>query len=247
MRLDCILTACNENPLYQDFIPIFVRTWKKLYPQVDVRIVYIAESIPERFLPYAEHLILFKPIPGVSTSFTSQYIRLLYPAVMNYNNGIMITDIDMLPMNRTYYTKNIEGLEDDKFISLRGGRGKEIYICYNTALSSTWASIFEIKTLEDIIKRLTSVCSSIRYTGTHGGIGWSTDQVQLYNAIMRWKEKSSNFIALTDCKTGFKRLERLGYSSNLDESIRSGQYSDHHCPRPYSLNMELNECVYNAL
>ena len=37
-----------------------------------------------------------------------------------YNNkAILITDIDMIPMNSTYYTKNIENINNDKFIYYR--------------------------------------------------------------------------------------------------------------------------------
>ena len=41
MKLDCILTAVNENPLYIEFIPIFVKTWNKLYPDIDVKIIHL--------------------------------------------------------------------------------------------------------------------------------------------------------------------------------------------------------------
>ena len=46
MKLDCILTACNENPLYMEFIPYFIKVWKKLYPNVDVKIIFISNKIP---------------------------------------------------------------------------------------------------------------------------------------------------------------------------------------------------------
>ena len=59
MKLDCVLTATNENDRYIHFIPIFIDTWKKLYPDVDVKIVLIAESIPEQFLYYSNNIILF--------------------------------------------------------------------------------------------------------------------------------------------------------------------------------------------
>jgi len=39
MKLDCVLTAVNENPLYLEFIPIFIKTWNKLYPGIDVKIL----------------------------------------------------------------------------------------------------------------------------------------------------------------------------------------------------------------
>ena len=53
----------------------------------------------------------------------------------------MITDMDMLPMNRTYYTENIKSFDNSKFIYFRGNvciSHKEIAICYNVASPKTW-------------------------------------------------------------------------------------------------------------
>ena len=36
MYLDCVLTASDLNPLYLDFIPIFIKSWKILLPKVDI-------------------------------------------------------------------------------------------------------------------------------------------------------------------------------------------------------------------
>ena len=118
MKLDCVLTACNDNPLYKDFIPIFIKVWNILYPNVDVKIIFINETIPDELIQYKNNIILFNPIPNMSTAFISQYIRLLYPAILNYENGIMITDMDILPMNEVYYTKNIETIDNSKFVYL---------------------------------------------------------------------------------------------------------------------------------
>ena len=74
MKLDCVLTAVNKNKLYIDFIPLFVKTWNKLYPGVDVKIILIANRIPIRFKNYKDNIILFEPIKNVSTSFTSQLL-----------------------------------------------------------------------------------------------------------------------------------------------------------------------------
>ena len=52
MILDCVLTAVNENKMYLDLCPIFIKTWNKLYPDVDVKIVLIAKSIPTDLLLY---------------------------------------------------------------------------------------------------------------------------------------------------------------------------------------------------
>jgi len=134
MILDCVLTSVNENELYIGFVPIFIKTWNKLYPNVDVKIILIAKQIPESLLSYKSNIILFEPIENVLTSFISQFIRLLYPCILNYENGIMITDIDMLPMNSTYYTKNIEEYDNNKFIYYRDKiclKSKQLAMCYN--------------------------------------------------------------------------------------------------------------------
>jgi len=83
MKLDCILTAVNKNKLYIDFIPFFIKCWSKLYPSVDVKIVLIAEYIPKDLLSFKDNIILFVPEKNISTCFISQYIRLLYPAILS--------------------------------------------------------------------------------------------------------------------------------------------------------------------
>ena len=157
MKLDCILTATNDNPLYQDFIPLFIKSWSKLYPNIDVKVILISDIIPDQLKQYINNIILFKPIDGISPAFVSQYIRLLYPCILDYKNGIMITDIDMIPLNNTYYTKNIEKYDNSKFIYLRNVLldEKQIAMCYNVATNNVWSSIFNINSIEDIVFKLT--------------------------------------------------------------------------------------------
>ena len=73
MKLDCVLTAVNENKLYLDMLPYFIKFWNKLYPTIDIKIVLIADKIPLEYQTYQKNIILFKPINNVSTNFTSQY------------------------------------------------------------------------------------------------------------------------------------------------------------------------------
>ena len=241
MKLDCVLTSTNNNPLYLDFIPIFIKTWNKLYPNVDVKIILIAEKIEERFLKYSKNIILFKPIVNISTAFISQYIRLLYPAILNYKNGILITDMDMLPMNRTYYSKNIEEFTDDKFIYMRDVLldTKEIAMCYNVAINIVWSDIFKIKNINDINNRLNQIFSNINYIDGHGKSGWNTDQLDLYTYVKNWNLKTNNLIILKDIDTKFHRLDRIHCFSIKNEitikNIKSGLYSDYHCDRPFTL------------
>jgi hypothetical protein len=253
MKLDCVLTAVNENPLYLEFVPIFVMAWKKLYPSVDVKIVLVADRIPQHLQALSQHFILFKPLPGVSTGFISQYVRLLYPALLGYQNGIMITDMDMIPMNRKYYTSSVAGIPGDRFVSLRDvllHTHQEIAMCYCIAHNKIWGKVFQIYSLSDVVARLFQVSRGIQYENKHGGSGWTTDQRDLYDQVMIWHNKTQRFVCLTDQQTGFRRLDRGEFEKidrNLTSQIKSGVYTDYHCWRPYSKYQGLNNQIYSLL
>src|SRR5210317_74694 len=252
MKLDCVLTAVNENTLYLDFIPFFVDTWNKLYPDVDVKVVLIMSEIPSNLEKYKNNIILFKPIPSINTSFISQYIRMLYPCILNYKNGVMITDIDIIPMNKVYYTHPIEPIDSNKFIYFRGNvcmNFKQIAMCYNVATPETWRHIFKIHNINDIQNRLKNVYSTSNYVIYKSG--WFTDQLDLYKHVMQWNNTTQNLICLYDKDTGFNRLDRgTKFDINsevIKETIKSGQYTDYHCLRPFNDYKDINNKIYELL
>ena len=253
MLLDTVLTAVNDNPLYIGFIPYFIKMWKLLYPKVDVKIIVVAERIPENLEEYNSHLILFKPIQGVSTAFTSQYIRLLYPCLLKCKGGVLITDMDIVPMNRTYFTDYISDVEDEKFVYYRENVCREfnqIAMCYNIAVPHTWGDIFDIHTVDDITQRIIHVHSKITYDEKHGGNGWCTDQIDLLEYVQQWHQKTNHFVTLKESNTKFERLDRgrlPNDPSTLFNMIQSGVLCDYHCLRPYDKYKIQNEMIYEAL
>ena len=253
MKLDCVLTAVNEKKLYLDFVPIFIKTWNKLYPDIDVKIILISTKIPENLLLYKKNIILFKPIKNVLTSFISQFIRLLYPCILNYNNGVLITDMDMLPMNSTYYTDNILSYDNTKFIYYRENICNEfnqIAMCYNIATPKIWREIFKINSLEEIKMNIKEVFDSNTIKEGHGNTGWCMDQIKLYNKVMKWNKKTNNFVRLKEKNTGYKRLDRISFKtldSSTQKNIIYGKYTDYHMHRPMSRYSKINWLVYNLL
>ena len=253
MKIDCVLTAVNENELYIDFIPIFVETWNKLYPDIDVKIILIATNIPNKFNKYAKNIILFKPIKNILTSFISQVIRILYPCILNYENGIMITDIDILPMNRTYYTDNIKSYDNTKFIYFRENvcfEHQQIAMCYNVACPNIWKDIFKINTEDDIINMLIDINNNHIILPGHGNEGWCIDQIKLYENVFNWNKMTNNFICLNEKKTKFNRLDRNTFSLNdtkIINNIKNGVYCDYHCYRPMSKYSDVNYKIMNLL
>tara|TARA_E500000178_G_C17001141_1_gene745733 strand:- start:670 stop:1443 length:774 start_codon:yes stop_codon:yes gene_type:complete len=253
MILDCVLTAVNEKPLYLDFVPIFIKTWNKLYPNVDIKIIVIAEKYPNKLLLYKKNMLLFKPIKNVLTSFTAQFIRLLYPCILNYKNGVLITDIDILPMNNSYYTKNIIDYDNNKFIYYRNNaclKRKQIAMCYNVATPEIWKDIFKINDLNDIIKYIKNVSDNNVIKEGHGKTGWFIDQITLYDKVTKWNKKTKNFVKLNEKQNNHKRLNRNCFdisNVNVITNITSGKFTDYHCYRPMSKYHNINWKIYNLL
>lgn len=253
MKLDCVLTSVNENPQYLDFVPIFIKTWNKLYPGVDVKIILIAKNIPENLLLYKNNLIVFEPIENILTSFTAQFIRLLYPCILNYKNGVLITDMDILPMNKTYYTENIKSYENNKFIYYRENvcfNYKQIAMCYNVATPQIWKDIFKVNSLDDIIKNIKYINENNVIKSGHGNIGWCIDQKTLYYKVLDWDKITKGFVCLKEKQTQFKRLDRNTFeisNVNIRENITSGKYTDYHCYRPMSKYSKINWEIFDLL
>jgi len=243
MKVGTVITACDMNPLYCDFIPSFVKAWSCLFPEIDIIIVLIADSLPESLKDYAKYIRILPPVENIHTAFQAQCIRLLYPQLIERNEGVLITDMDMLPMNRFYYENAIKNISDDTFVCYRDVcLPTELPICYNIALPSVWKQVFEGESLE-------TWHEGTNYDGNHGGTGWSTDQLIL---IKKFNEYSGNKMILNDSTTKYNRLDRafawqFSDRTQLRDSISRGEYSDYHCVRPYIDNKDINDFIVESL
>jgi hypothetical protein len=242
MKLGTILTACDLNPLYSEFIPMFVTAWNTLVPSADVVIVLIADTIPEELKAYEKNIRLFAPLPNIHTAFQAQCIRLLYPSQITRDEGVLITDMDMIPLNSEYYTKHIENIPDDNFVVYRDVcLPNEISMCYNIASPSTWKSVFENDSLEKWY-------SNTNYDGNSGGHGWNTDQLIL---VKRFNDWNGPKVILNDRITNFRRLDRYALVFNnlqhLEQLVKSKFYADYHCFRPYSKYKKTNDLILSFL
>ncbi|MCP4132633.1 MAG: hypothetical protein GY754_16835 [bacterium] len=250
MIITDVLTATNTHSLYYKMIPLFVKAWNKILPGAKIHIIIICDQIPDEIKNY--DLIQVAPLKNISTGFTSQFIRLLYPGLLNSEGGVLITDMDMIPMNRSYYLDSIKDISTDKFVSYRDVllHERQLPVCYNVAHSYLWAEIFDIKTMTDLVKTLQTEYGQIEYSDIHGGKGWSADQIFLYKKAVLWHKQSGNLMILNDDKTGFNRLDRcmnIELTPELKFLIRHGCFSDYHMKRPYDDYKELNDGIIDAL
>lgn len=254
MKFTDVLTATDTNSLYYEFVPIFISAWKKLFPEINIHIILISDKIIPELEEYSEYIKLFPPIKNVKSSFIAQNIRLLYPCLLKTQGGVLITDMDIIPMNREYYMEPIKNIDDDKFICYRQLEcvGKnEMVICYNIAYPQTWRDIFSIKTIEDVKYTLEHILyNNVEYAGHKNMPYWITDQLYLYECTQRWNNNNEpKLIILNDNLTKFKRLDRGRFPDQLTltNSIKSGHYSDYHMYRPYKEYKEINDKIVELI
>ena len=245
-RLTTVLSACNLNLEYTCFIPYFIRAWKKIFPEIEVVVVLIADTIPSELEEYKEHLRLFPPLEGISTAFTAQFIRILYPALLKTNGSVLISDIDMIPMNTTYYTKNFEKYSSDKFIVYRDVCGPTQYaICYNLATPKVWGETFNITTEEEVKERL--LFYNKGYDDIKGSASWYKDQEILKEQVVK-----VNPVILSDHEQGYNRLDRIHMDyillnkGNYIAAVSNHHFSDFHLPN-YKTYKEFIELVISNL
>lgn len=98
---------------YFDFWPIVAKAWKRL-----IGIKSTLALITDKDVEVDEmvgDVIRFKPIPGVSTSLQSQLVRLMLPAYFE-DEICIISDIDMIPISKSYHIDSAKELPEDVFV-----------------------------------------------------------------------------------------------------------------------------------
>jgi hypothetical protein len=239
MKLSCALVACNENPHYLAFWPVVKRAWWEIVG-IPCIMVYIGNELPPS-LQGDPAVILFKPIPGWPTATQAQCIRLLYPALLSGNGGVIVSDMDILPLQKDFFVDTIKEARDDQFVSYRETIGDEMIMCYVTARPSVWSELFQIQCLDDIYKRFEQWSHENPADGAHGGKGWCSDQKILFKQVMMFQKNLPNRVVIYPCpyKHVCPRPDRLDRCkpyewvvfgettrANLDKQV----YVDFHMP-----------------
>ena len=211
-RFDCVLTAVNNNADYIQYIPNFIKTWSFLFPEVDIKIIFINDELLPELKPFEQYITLFKPISNIDTVYIAQNIRIYYPAIIN-KKGVLITDIDIYPLNRNYFEKpTVLNTLSNTFISYRPKNcvgNDQIALCYNMASSHIWSIITGVKGINDVRKKL--IDNYPRNYGVYSPPpldwlkhGWFKDQEQLYKMV---NESTINVKYVGDSE--LKRIDKL--------------------------------------
>lgn len=235
-KLDRVILASDVNPAYVEFWPLVAKAWKNI---VGIKPT-LALIAPADFViddTYGD-IILIEPIPGIPTSFHAQVIRLLLPAYFE-NEYCIISDMDMIPLQKDYFVKAVESAPADSFVVFKDGAFdadyfKEYPMCYNAALGKTFKDIFKIKSLTDIpriVKEMYALC-----------LGWTTDQQILYKQLHNWEFYKTKCIQLGH--DVHPRVDRMNWSYDK-KLVDKNYYIDSHMPKPYTKHKEIIDALFS--
>lgn len=266
MKIDTVVVASNDNPEYYLFYPYIKPFWEK-FLKARCILIYIGHELPKELVDYKEDIILYKPIEGIHTAFIAQNVRLLFPCLFDTlsenkghdpNAGVLITDVDSIPMCSDYFLKQIEPLANDLFINYSFDPAvfavKEHNIPYCVATARVWKEIFKIGSLDEIETRLkewNQQNGAYHFDGKYRSkcVGFHFDQQTLFKYVEEWNSitKRLHLFELKDRKRFLPEDAEKIKDPEMRQKIINGYFVDNFFLRPYRKKKGINHQIFKLL
>lgn len=236
LELKRAILATNNNENYIQFWPIVAPLWSEMGLIPTLALIGDENCQVDTSLG---DVVRFKPIPGVPEYLQAQTVRHLLP-ILFPNDGCIISDIDMLPISRSYFKDGAAPCPDNAFLIYRdkayGWCEPKYPMCYFAAKGSLFQKVFQVTTYDEINDKILE--------WSHLGHGWNTDELVLYQHVIHWEKEGGHVFRLGH-GVG-PRLDRLWWDlGNLAQQI--DYIIDCHCPRPYCAYKDSIDKVFNAI
>jgi hypothetical protein len=224
-----VIISSDDNKMYKDFYEIVSEQWLRLgYKTYFINITDKNEITNNNY--GVVHKI--KKLDEYPISFQTQIVRLFSSNLID--GKILISDIDMLPLNGNYFDSffNILEKNPDKLLLLSGQPYSDVPyypMCYILANSKILSDSLEINNMS-----FKNFCD---FVSTKVGIKWNSDEHFLYEQIL----KIDNSIVYT--RSFNSRIDRSNwtYDENL---LKNGFYLDSHLLRPFeNYKQEINTLI----
>jgi hypothetical protein len=250
LRVTHALVASDLNPRYLEAWELVSRAWPTIVG-IEPRLVLVAA---EQDVPAAlrddERVTLFEPLPDVPTPFQAQCIRLLQPALLEVDGAVVISDMELVPLDPGFFHVHAGRLDDRFFLAYRDVLfpKDQMAMAYNAATPAVWGEIFGVSTSAEVRARLAEWARGLEYDGVRGGAGWYTDQVLLRDHLVAWARRTGRLWMLDDDHTGFTRLDRVVLGggelpARARRNLERGRYTDFDSLVPHSRYRAINDAV----
>lgn len=218
MNIDYVIISSDDNNLYYDFYPIVSKQWNKFgYKVFFAHITDTDSEIEEtEFGLYKK----FKSIDNINSGFQSQVVRLFIPTLLKDKN-FLISDIDMLPLNKDYFESKSKLVLEDKILIYSGQpyNDRPYYpMCYILGNGELLKKELKIESnYKDFITKMTN----------YSNLDWNTDEKYFYQTTIL----SKNLVVLRD-RDFNRRIDRSNWIYDINK-LKNCDYIDSHMIRPY--------------
>jgi len=248
MNVQKVVLGSTCNPYYLDFWPLVSKVWKLRF-NIHPVLYLIHDNKETKVSNEFGDVIYVEPVNNVELSLQAQWIRYWAPST-ELETTWMISDIDMIPINRKYFLETPKQYPDHMFINLNAQVIGGFPACYNIAKGKTFKDVLNLPdTFEQSLNNTKFWESNYPHTPENSNINakyWAVDEMHSNGKISLYHDKS--IFANPPRPGGFckMRLDRLSWRFTDDE-IRREYYMDAHCPRPYSSHKESIDGIINIL
>jgi hypothetical protein len=232
MKLDIAIHSSDSNPFYLDFWPLVSRLWKEVF-HVEPLLVYIDENHDIPIDTRYGTVIKMKPVPNVPVYLQCLWVRYWIPSQFP-TKVCIISDIDMLPVSKTYFIRQIQSIPTDKYVHLNPLH-ENIPSCYHIALGSLYTKVLQLEASweESVTKLYNRKLGHDCFDGSNeilrGKVEWGADEAYASTLIRSYPDQSI-FVFIP---RRHMRIDRTNWVYNTLSMFRD-VYADAHCVRPYS-------------
>lgn len=222
MKIDIAVVSSTPDPFYLDFWPLIARTWRDV---MDIEPVLIYTPNDGAELDDSHGKIIPMPqvhgVPSYLQALWSRYwMTQFWP-----DKTIILSDIDMLPLSRSYFVDRLESIPDSTYLHLTREHPR-LPSCYHVATGSNFKRVLNLG-----MDFPSSLYCIMRHLG-HEGLSalplpfWGADESYATSRLF-----SNTDIEMFERGWPSGRIDRNAW--NYDPANMS-QYIDAHLPRPFS-------------
>jgi hypothetical protein len=216
--IDYAIISSDDNPMYKDFYSVVAKRWNN----IGIKTYYINITNVDEIIENEYGFIhKIKAVEGISTGFQSQVVRLFASKFIEGN--LIMSDIDMLPINGEYFFSNAKELTKENVVIYTGqpyGNVPYYPMCYVLSHSSNFIKYLGIKDFD-----FKSYCQMLL---NEYGEAWNTDEHFMYDRFQLHLDK----LVVKNDRDLTRRVDRGGWGYDIN-MLKSGHYIDSHMLRPY--------------
>lgn len=224
MKIDLAIMSSTPNPFYLDFWPVVAAMWRDV-----MGIKPVLLYTPDDGAPVSEEwgeVIRLPKVPGVPPYLHALWSRYWIPQRWPGKVSI-ISDIDMLPLNRKYFVDELADILDTAHVHLTPTNNR-LPSCYHVAKGWKYKEVLELD--EDFSRSLYRIMDHMTVEGLAPRplVFWGSDESYATQKL----KTCTNLISPI---RGKKRIDRCDW--NYDPQNLS-DYADSHLLRPYTVHEE---------